>query len=261
LAASVRRWRGNALLEKAVYRLGPKIGDEVLLGTTLGGSVMALSMRDGFHRRIYFFGEYERATTALFRNLVGAGSTVFDVGANVGYFSMLSCELGAGVVRAFEPNPAVRELLVRNASLQSIDIDVVPVACGDHDGRMSLYLAGPSNTGASSLSPRGGDSVEVDVITLDAYAERTNTRPDLLKIDVEGHEREVLKGARALLDTTRPTVIAEVGEDKRDEVVELMRSHRYEPHSILADGSLGAHGPKQKRGPENICFRPDPGSV
>ena len=223
---------------------------------------MALSMSDGFHRRIYFFGEYERATTALFRSLVGAGSTVFDVGANVGYFSMLSCELGAGVVRAFEPNPTVRELLVRNASLQPIDIDIIPAACSDHEGTMPLYLAGPSNTGASSLTGAGGeDSVVVDVITLDAYAERTNTRPDLLKIDVEGHEREVLAGAGSLLDTKRPTVIAEVGEDKRDDVVELMRSHRYQPHSILADGSLGVHGPKRKGGPENICFRPDPLSV
>jgi FkbM family methyltransferase len=218
---------------------------------------MALSMRDGFHRRIYFFGEYEQKTTALFRRLVVPGSTVFDAGANVGYFSMLSCELGAGVVRAFEPYPPVRELLMRNASRQSItDIEVVAAACSDHEGTMSLYLAEPSNTGTSSLTRSRENSVQVDVVTLDGYAERTNTRPDLLKIDVEGHEMEVLVGAQSLLETARPIVIAEVGAAKRENVIELMRSHRYEPHSILADGSLGVHGEKAGRGPENICFRP-----
>ena len=170
---------------------------------------------------------------------------------------MLSCELGAGVVCAFEPQPPVRELLARNASLQSkTDIEVVAAACSDHDGRMPLYLADPRNTGASSLMPRSEDFIEVDVLTLDGYAKRTNANPDLLKIDVEGHEREVLVGARTLLQTARPVVIAEVGAVRRDDVVELMRSLDYEPHSILPDGSLGVHGPKVRSGPENICFRP-----
>jgi FkbM family methyltransferase len=258
-AASVRRWRSNRLILSGVFRLGEALGDQVLLGKTLGGSVMALSMRDSFHRGIYFFGEYEPATTALFRRLVVAGSTVFDVGANVGYFSMLACELGADVVRAFEPNPTVRPLLETSASLQPIDIEVVPAACSDHDGTMPLYLSDPRNTGASSFTRPGEVSVDVDVITLDGYAHRTNTRPDLVKIDVEGHESEVLAGARSILETARPIVISEVGETKRENVVELMRTHGYEPHSILPDGSLGAHGAKTTAGPENICFLPSSG--
>ena len=221
-AALARRWSDNRLVAKVVYRLGEALGDRVLLGKTLGGSVMALSMRDYQHRRIYFYGEYEPATTALFRRLVIPGSTVFDVGANVGYFSMLSCELGAAAVRAFEPNPSVRRLLVRSASLQSSDIEIVPAACSDHEGTMPLYLSDPRNTGASSLKRSTESSVDVDLITLDGYARRTNTRPDLIKIDVEAHELEVLVGARSLLETARPTVIAEIAETKREDVIELM---------------------------------------
>jgi FkbM family methyltransferase len=250
-----RRWRKSRLLKKGVYRLGNALGDRVLLGTTLGGSKMALSMQDSHHRRIYFYGEYEPATTALFRRLVIPGSTVFDVGANAGYFSLLSCELGA-VVRSFEPNPYVRALLERSASLQSGDIEIVAAACSDHEGTLPLYLSNPTNTGASSLTRPTANHVEVDLIALDDYVRRTDARPDLIKIDVEGHEYEVLVGARRLLETLRPTVIAEVGESKRDEVIELMESYRYAPHRILPDGSTVAAGPKLATGPENICFLP-----
>lgn len=252
-----RRSSNNRLLKKTVYRLGNALGDRVLLGKTLGGSTIALSMRDAHHRRIYFYGEYEPATTALFRRLVVPGSTVLDVGANAGYFSMLSCELGASV-RAFEPNPNVRELLERSASLQAGDIAIVPAACSDHDGTMPLYLSNPRNTGASSLTRTTGNHVDVALITLDGYARSTNTRPDLIKIDVEGHEYEVLVGARWLLETARPTVIAEVGESKRDEVIQLMDGYGYAPHRILPDGSTGGGGPRLSAGPENICFLPTP---
>ena len=238
-----------------MYRLGNALGDRVLLGKTLGGSKMALSMQDSHHRRIYFYGEYEPATTALFRRLVTPGSTVFDVGANAGYFSLLSCQLGA-VVRSFEPNPNVRAMLERSASLQSSDIEIVAAACSDHEGTLPLYLSNPTNTGASSLTRPTANHVDVDLIALDDYARRTDARPDLIKIDVEGHEYEVLVGARGLLETIRPTVIAEVGESKRGEVIGLMEGYRYAPHRIRPDGSTVAAGPKLASGPENICFLP-----
>ncbi len=215
---------------------------------------MALCMRDHQHRYIYFYGEYEPAVTALFRRLVTPGSTVFDVGANVGYFSILSCELGAAV-HAFEPNPGVRALLARSAKLGSCDIEVVPAACSDHEGTMPLYLSDPGNTGMSSLTVPRDTCVEVNVITLDEYARRTQARPSLVKIDVEGQELEVLTGAKSLLQTARPTVIAETtGVD----TVELMKSYGYAPRRILRDGSTAAHDgrPDLAGGFENICFVP-----
>lgn len=255
-AALARRWGDNKLVRKGVYRVGLALGDRVLLGKTRGGSVMALSMRDVFHRRIYFYGEYEDATTALFRRIVTPGSTVFDVGANAGYFSILSCELGAARVRAFEPNPSVRSLLERSATLQQTDIEIVPAACSDHAGTMPFYLSNPRNTGASSLTRVTHASVDVEVMTLDEYAERTNTRPDVIKVDAEAHEYEVLAGARRLLTTTRPTVVVEIVKRRREEVIQLMVSYGYTPHRILADGSTDVHGPRPLTGLENICFLP-----
>jgi FkbM family methyltransferase len=233
------------------YKLGEALGDEVLLGKTRAGSVMALSMRDHQHRAIYFYGEYEPEITALFRRLVTPQYTVFDVGANAGYFSVLSCECGAAHVHAFEPNPAVRSLLLRSAKLGSGDIAVVPAACSDHDGRTDLFISTPANTGMSSVKRKTENSVEVDVITLDGYARRTGARPDLIKIDVEGNEFEVLSGARSLLETARPTVVAET---RNPDVLDLMESLGYTPNSILLDGSTAVYRGQLGAHDENLCF-------
>jgi FkbM family methyltransferase len=254
VAPLTRRFKHSRLVKSGAYHIGEALGDRVLIGKTLGGSPMALSMRDHQHRHIFFYGEYEPAITALFRRLVTPGSTVFDVGANVGYFSVLSCELGA-TAHAFEPNPRVRALLAHSATLGTGDIEVVPAACSDHAGTMPLYLSDPANTGMSSLTVPTGTCVEVGVITLDEYACRAQARPNLMKIDVEGHEREVLTGAGSLLQTARPAVIAETsGTD----TVELMRSYGYEPRRILGDGSTAAHDGRLELvgGYENICFLP-----
>jgi FkbM family methyltransferase len=215
---------------------------------------MALCMRDHQHRAIYFFGEYEPDITALFRRLVLPGSTVFDVGANAGYFSILSRELGA-TVHAFEPNPSVRTLLTRSVELGPGGIEVIAAACSDHQGTMPLYLPDAGNTGMSSLSKPIGAHVDVDVITLDAYARRTQAHPHLVKIDVEGHEREVLSGAKSLLETARPTLIVETASAK---TIELMSKYDYTPLRILEDGSTVPHNGQLELalGYENICFMP-----
>jgi FkbM family methyltransferase len=236
------------LTKRAAFSLGKLLGDRVLLGETLGGSVMALSMRDHFHRRIYFWGEYEKRTTALFRRVVRPGMTVFDVGANVGYFSMVSRELGAQV-HAFEPNPNTLRLLNHSASIQS-GVTVVPAACSDHEGRMTLWLSEARNTGESSLERKTGTPVEVEVISLDTYSQRTGARPDLLKIDVEGHELRALRGARELIARARPTIVVET---KQEDVVEFMRELGYSAHRILQNDLAPLEGLTKA---ENVCFLP-----
>ncbi len=230
------------------------LGDRVLVGETLGGSPIVLSMRDHQHRAIYFYGEHEPEIAALFRRLVAAGSTVFDVGANVGFFSLLSRELGASV-HAFEPNPRVRGWLARSVSLGNGGVQVVAAACSDREGTMPLYLSAPGNTGRTSLTVPTESRVEVDVVTLDAYAARTGARPDVVKIDVEGHEREVLAGASSLLASARPTVIVETSGTA---TLELMRERHYTAQRILADGSTVPHDGRLRLvgGYENVCFTP-----
>ncbi len=249
-----RRFKHNRLVRSGAYQLGEALGDRVLIGRTVGGSPIALSMRDHQHRAIYFYGEYEPEITALFHRFVHPGSTVFDVGANAGYFSITSAELGAGV-HAFEPNPRVRALLLRSVALGGSSIEVVAAACSDHNGTMPLYLSDPGNTGMTGLATPTDVSVEVEVIKLNDYAARTRARPDLIKMDVEGHEREALTGADSLLRECRPTLIVEASGPA---TLELMAGHGYSPQRILPDGSTVAHDGRMELmgGYENICFVP-----
>ena len=179
---------------------------------------------------------------------------MFDVGANAGYFSILARELGASV-HAFEPNPGVRALLERSVRLGTGEIEVVPVACGDRDGKMPFFLSEPGNTGMSSLRMPTDRRIEVDVLTLDAYARGTSARPDLVKIDVEGHDLEVLAGASGLLTSARPIVIAEISGV---ETLELMRRYAYLPRRIRSAGQTLAHDGRLELvgGYENVCFVP-----
>jgi FkbM family methyltransferase len=138
---------------------------------------------------------------------------VVDFGANEGDYS--ADVLGfakSGRVFAFEPNPATySRLFARSRELKSLT--PVNAACGSSPGRLQLYdYAGSQGTGHASLYPgviekihKGkSQSVEVDVITLDDFAAGHGISTiDLLKIDVEGHELEVLKGATNLLAQAR----------------------------------------------------------
>jgi FkbM family methyltransferase len=198
-------------------------------------------MRDHQHRAMYFYGVYEPEITSLFRRLVTPGSTVFDVGANAGYFAILSRELGA-TVHAFEPNPVVRALLEQSVELGPGGIEVVPCACSDHAGTMPLYLSDPGETGRSGLMVARDTWVDVDVITLDEYARRTHAYPQLVKIDVEGAEAGVIRGMSEMLRTVRPTLIIELHVTKgavehsaHAEVVDLLDVAGYEYKPIDSD--------------------------
>jgi FkbM family methyltransferase len=230
----------------------------LLLGETSGGSPIWLSARDHQHRHLYFFREYEPDVTALFQRLVRPGSTVYDVGANAGYFTLLAHELGASV-HAFEPHPIVTRLLERSVALQRERrgrITVVPAACSERSELMRLFLGPVHSTGMSSVEKPGLQWADVPGITLDDYSRRVGHKPDLVKIDVEGHELEVLRGAIELLREARPVVIVET---EKAEVLDLMSGLDYEPRRVLASGSLTEHDGSLElaaRGYENVCFLP-----
>jgi FkbM family methyltransferase len=232
-----RRWKRGG------FWIGQALGDRVLVGRTPGGSPIALSMRDYQHRGIYFEGSYEPEIAALFKRLIAPGATVFDVGANAGYLSILAGELSARV-HSFEPNPRVRALLRLSAQLGSGDLEVLPYACSDHAGTMPLYLSDPGETGRSGLMVERADSVEVETIALDEYAARANAHPQLVKIDVEGAEGAVIRGMSEILRADRPTLIVELhitkGETEHashDEVAALLEQAGYEQRPIGGEGS------------------------
>jgi FkbM family methyltransferase len=220
------------------YRLGEALGKHprVLRGTVETGSPILLSSRDPSHRHVFFYASYEPEITALFRRLVRPGMTVLDVGANAGYFSLISSDLGAAV-HAFEPDPVMAELIRRSVSLAAAEVTVVAAGCSDHQGMASLYLSDEGHTAISSLHPDAGGlgarSVAVPVLTLDHYVSRVNITPDLVKIDAERHELGVVRGAQRILRELRPDLIVEI---TAAETLEELLGYGYRAWMVTREG-------------------------
>jgi len=127
-----------------------------------------------------------------------------DAGANVGVYSVLmALAMAEGAVHAFEPGPETYERLVLHTHLNRAK-NVTPIqrALGDQPGRLALTDSSQGDSGKASLraQPQGSMVAEVEVTTLDAHMESLGlTALDLLKIDVEGHEPALLRGAQHAL--------------------------------------------------------------
>lgn len=151
-------------------------------------------------------GSYERDQTRLMASLVSAGSTVFDVGAHTGYYTVLASLLAGatGQVRAFEPDPRNARFLRRHVRINRCANTVVEeAAVAAHTGRYPF--GGGSGSGTGRLLEDG--PLDVRTVALDDYCEQQALRPTLLKVDVEGAEAQVLRGAETVLRRHRPVVL------------------------------------------------------
>lgn len=148
----------------------------------------------------------ENLYTRLFQ--IEVGDTVVDIGAHVGAFSLLAAKAVGerGVVVAIEPLPKNVSLLNLNLSKNRIgNVITVNKALGEKKQKAKLYLP-QKGTGGCSLLYTSPASIEVDVDTLDnILLELGLTKVDFLKIDAEGYEPEILKGAKCIL-TTSPNI-------------------------------------------------------
>ncbi len=208
------RWR---LIDPAV-RLAPALRTVT--------SAMVIRVREGFDmqidgssqtgRMLYATGEYESETSLLIQRLLKPGETMIDVGANIGYFSILGARaVGAsGRVFAFEPMPRVRERLERNIALNQLtNVSVRSEALSDGSGPSAFYAGPTDDTGLASLRPLAG-SQQVDVMRArfdDLW--NPSERVSLIKIDVEGAEMAVIRGMSECLKRDAPHVILEVTDD------------------------------------------------
>lgn len=164
-----------------------------------------------------FEGTFETAERALVRDLLRPGMTVLDVGAHAGLYTMTAARLVApgGRVIAFEPSARERARLERHLRLNRMrEVTIEPLAVGAVEGEVDLFVVDGKQTGSNSLRPPPGESVRaarVPICRLDAYVTRHRLgRIDFVKVDVEGGERDVLRGAAALFGRDRPVLMCEI---------------------------------------------------
>jgi FkbM family methyltransferase len=186
---------------------------------------------------IAMHGTHEPENTSLLLASFDSGDVFADVGANFGWFSLLAAThlraIGGRAV-AFEPQEGLAGLLRRSADLNQLDnLSVVCAAVGDRPGRTPLYQPNGAHPEYASLAWEGLPSGMVELVTLDAHF--GDGGPTILKIDVEGYELRVLRGARKLLAAhpprlilmeVHPPLMARAG-DRCRELVDVLRSAGY----------------------------------
>jgi len=179
-----------------------------------------LDVHECVQKAIFCFHYFEPEDVAVFRKFIRPNMTVLDVGANIGQYSLLASKLmgETGTIFAFAPSLDVQPRLYKNSALNHFkNIEVVPCAIAATSGSMKFYPANEAgNQGVGSLMPaqeyrsdiRSDEGVDVDVVSLDDFCEaRGIDTVDVLKIDVEGFDLEVLKGAVRLMKRNPDLVI------------------------------------------------------
>ncbi|HEX4636873.1 MAG TPA: FkbM family methyltransferase [Rhizomicrobium sp.] len=213
----------------------------------LAGRSLAVKTRDGFtlwcdpsdfiQNTVLRSGVWDHEVADAIRKHLKPGQLFCDIGANIGYFSMLAAHLGARVV-AFEPQPSCAEAFRRNASINGFKNTILhQLALSIEEGEAILYLEGDQNTGAASLHTRSGETIAVKTRRLDDVL---TEKPHLIKMDIEGAEVRALEGAsRILTGPDRPPVICEVSEfslrqlgNSKDQLFDLMGGHGYRAEII-----------------------------
>ncbi|MCU1675013.1 MAG: hypothetical protein JWN77_3126 [Frankiales bacterium] len=167
---------------------------------------VACGTEDMIQRYLYLFGVWEPGLSALVRRQLSAGDVFIDVGANIGYYSLLAARVvgETGQVIAFEPSPTVRAQLTDNLERNGLSarVQVQPVAAGEAAATVTIYLAGADNLGQTSTRPGAGLTAEAEVPMVrvdDCVPPDVRARVKALKIDTEGDELAALRGATGLL--------------------------------------------------------------
>ena len=154
-----------------------------------------------------------------------------DIGANVGKYSiMLGKRMGVdGRVLAFEPEPNNIKSLKKNIELNRVNnIDIIEKACSNSKGEIDFYLSS-NNTGGHSITAKTNNKITVQADTLDnILKERGVSRVDMVKIDVEGAEYLVLRGASIMLRKFRPKIIFESwGSESYNKIKDILIPNGY----------------------------------
>lgn len=162
--------------------------------------------RHSYVERLIESGGFEQARVAYLCELLVPGDVFLDIGANIGFFTVLAARCGASV-RAFEPDPLNYQRLLRNVKLNGFSaaqVEAHPWALGRESGEVLLHRPLTDNYGRSSIiAQESPDGMPVPLRRLDDLLRSFDSRY-VVKVDVEGAELQVLEGATGVLDRMKP---------------------------------------------------------
>ena len=165
--------------------------------------------------RSFVYGTWEPKVIRAVTDTVKPGMTVIDIGAHIGYYSLLfaKCVGPSGCVFAFEPLPDNFALLQKNIRLNNLmNVHVLNQAIFSRTQEITITAPDDQpNPGSGSMHNEAGHKhYRVEAISMDDFCEKLALRPDILKMDVEGTEYDVLIGAKETINRYRPNLFIEL---------------------------------------------------
>ena len=222
------------------------------IASTVFGSLIAGNTSDFVPRKIFVFGVWEPNLTKWTQERLRPGDTFVDVGANVGYYSLLASKkvTETGQVIAIEASPAITEQLKRNLDLNgTTNVRVVNAAASDRVGTIALYRGPSHNTSQTSILAGDGFTYESEIAAhplCEILSATEIAMARIVKIDVEGAEWSVIAGLAPCLSQTRPDLeilvevsplrLAAFGRNAND-VIEIFGAAGFHPYTITNEYS------------------------
>ncbi|WP_079150619.1 FkbM family methyltransferase [Streptomyces hygroscopicus] len=254
--ALVERHLNAALRDRPLHRMA----------RTRFGATFAVDTQDLIQRYLYLFGVWEPHMTRWLQRRLQPGDVFVDVGANIGYYSVLASRLVGrnGKVVSVEASPAFHRILLRHAQRNGCaNIRAVNAAVSDRDELLTFILASSRNMGANSIVPYDGpaeSTFQIAARPLPALlTEEEITRARVIKIDVEGAEGGVVRGLLPLLSRVRPDAeltvevtpqrMAELGESV-DDLLDAVRAHGFHVYHLANDYAAGSYPDALRRAPK-----------
>ena len=180
---------------------------------------------------------HEKTIVNLVKNEIKKGDVVIDIGAHIGYYTVLFAKLVGpeGRVFAFEASPTNFEVLKKNVSVNGYqNVILNNKAVSDKNGKLTLYITGRTSTENFLFKPENfidsskiKNTIEIDSITLDNYFQDFKDEINFLKMDISGAEPRVIKGMNSILNKNTSLKI------QQEWWPNAIRTHGFEPDSHL----------------------------
>jgi len=177
----------------------------------IDGHKMFLDSEDSL--RLSINEEYDEFETTLIKKLITNGNTVIDIGANIGYYTLIFARLVGtqGKVFAFEPELNNFELLKKNITINGYEnVTTINKAASNKIGKQELYLFEYNKAGHSLLNPEKGNDVKtttIDTTTLDDYFKKLDFNVDFIKMDIEGAEAKALQHMSTIITSNKNIIL------------------------------------------------------
>ena len=220
---SLKEYGGNAELARGIARIALHKPSDMLRklrwkAVSAPGNVQHVDLKfpkynllvdahdQGIAAELAFEHVHEPFGTAVLKSILRDDMTIIDVGANIGYYALEEdTHVKVKLIVAIEPNPVSFELLSQNICMNDAMANVFNIGISDVDGTLPFYISKQSNI--CSILPRAEyeKKIDVPVMRLDTLLDREKIENvDLIRMDIEGHEINALRGMKETMEKYRP---------------------------------------------------------